>query len=304
MLKRIDSEDPTAPSSSGGWEKTRGCSAVVGLLIALCVIGCSSEGDQSATANRRGDAGVAVNAYSGPAVSDFAIWRPFVELGEFEIAPDRIRSTAFAVRLDGEDRPVVMIPLHPALQLLEPVVDREAAQSARSGIRKTMIAEAFGAETEMRRLDKVVDLEAPSVLVGDSLTHDLLIVSPGATARRLRPLTLAANPARVGDVVWMATAVYRGAPASQVGHPATVTRIDDDGRMAYRFLNESLSLYATDGAPLLDDAGHVVGVHLGPTVDEDTVGEEPDEAVTGFGVTASEVRAAWGREVPGAEEKN
>ncbi|WP_182866374.1 hypothetical protein [Stieleria mannarensis] len=244
------------------------------------------------------------NVYSGPAVSDFTIWRPFVEHGEVNIDPDLIRSTAFAVRFAADDLPVVMIPLHPALQLTEPVVDYKTAQSARSGITKMMVAEAFGAETEMRRLAEVVESEEPSTRVGDSLTHDLMVVSPGTASRRLRPLQLAADPVRVGDVIWMATAVYRGAPASQVGHSARVTHVDDDGRMAYAFLNERLSLFATDGAPLLDDAGHVVGIHLGPTVDEDTLGEPLGDAVVGFGVTASEVLATWGRKVSGAGEKN
>ncbi|MCS7466607.1 serine protease [Stieleria sp. ICT_E10.1] len=265
-----------------------------GLLLALGLVGCSSESDSGDSAKQLANSPAVADPYLGPAVRDFQIWRPYVAVNDYQIDPDRIHATAFAVHLVPGDDPVMIMPLHPALQQPDPVVNRDAAEAARSGVTKIMVSEAFGAADAMRQLRQIIEFEDADESDGDRWTRDLVAVSAGALARGLRPLQFATATPHVGDTVWMATAVYAGASPSRVAHQATVTQVDGDGRIEYRFANSRLSLQATAGAPLLDDAGHVVGVHLGEPVEDGGAGDEPQSGVFGFGVSAAEVLRAWG----------
>ncbi len=264
-----------------------------GVLLALGLVGCSSESDSDASTEQLANSPTVVDSYRGPEVRDFTIWRPYVAVNEFQIDPDEVLSTAFAVRLASGDDPVMILPLHPALQQPDPIVNRDAAQVARSGVTKIMVSEAFGASDAMRQLRQIIEFDEAGESDVDRWTRDLVAVSAGSLARGLRPLQFATATPRVGDTVWMATAVYAGASPSRVAHEATVIRIDGDGRMQYRFANSRLSLQATAGAPLLDAEGHVVGVHLGEPGEDGSAGDGSNDGVFGFGVSAAELTRVW-----------
>ncbi|QDV46804.1 hypothetical protein Enr13x_67130 [Stieleria neptunia] len=273
-----------------------------GLLLALALVGCSSESDFGASTRQRANSPAVADPYRGPSVRDFTIWRPYVAVNEIQIDPDVILATAFAVHLEPGDAPVMIMPLHPALQQSDPVVNRDAADAARSGVTKIMVSEAFGAADAMRQLREIIEFEDADASDDDRWARDLVAVSTGALARGIRPLPLATEAPQVGDTVWMATAVYAGASPSRVAHQATVTEVDGDGRIAYRFANSRLSLQATPGAPLLDDKGHVVGVHLGSPAEEGGADDDPKAGVFGFGVSTTEILRAWGIETASGGE--
>ncbi|WP_372894565.1 hypothetical protein [Stieleria sp.] len=287
-MKIINRMHPTARLSGAG--------LLLAPALALGLGGCSVESGSDALTDRLANSPAVVDRYRGPTVRDFTIWRPYVAVNEFPIDPDEIRATAFAVRLVTGDDPVMIMPLHPALQQPDPIVNPDAAQAARSGVTKIMVSEAFGASDAMRQLRQIIEFEEVGESAVDRWTHDLVAVSTGSLARGLRPLQFATATPSVGDTVWMATAVYAGASPSRVAHEATVIRIDGDGRMEYRFANSRLSLQATAGAPLLDDEGHVVGVHLAEPGDEGSTAEVPEGGVFGFGVSAAELLRVWGVE--------
>ncbi|PAY18551.1 hypothetical protein CKO51_15780 [Rhodopirellula sp. SM50] len=287
-MKIINRMHPTARLSGAG--------LLLAPALALGLVGCSVESDSDASTDRAANSPAVVDRYRGPTVHDFTIWRPYVAINEFPIDPDEILATAFAAELVPGDDPVMIMPLHPALQQPDPIVNRDAAQAARSGVTKIMVSEAFGASDAMRQLRQIVEFNEAGEPDVDRWTRDLVAVSTGALARGLRSLQFATETADVGDTVWMATAVYAGASPSRVAHQATVLRIADDGRMEYRFANSRLSLQASAGAPLLDDEGHVVGVHLAEPGNEDNTDEQPKAGVFGFGVSAGEILRAWGVE--------
>jgi len=68
---------------------------------------------------------------------------------------------------------------------------------------------------------------------------------------------------QVGDKVWLADALYVGAPPSQYQHSATITSIQDAGNICYKFDNAKISFQGTQGAPIIDRDGKVVAVHIG-----------------------------------------
>ncbi|MEM0927456.1 MAG: hypothetical protein AAGJ83_15525 [Planctomycetota bacterium] len=206
-------------------------------------------------------------AYEGPAVSDFAIWRPYFTVGDQVIDSDRVIATAFALGRGAEDSPILVTSLHRAIGADAPIDDSSGASNFLGTFRDIMISEAFGAGDELRQAGFPL-IPDPSGRVesaagSSSLAHDVLLFAAGASRRRLRPLSLDLQPLEVGKRIWLATAVYGGASPSTVGHEAVLTGCEDDGSWTYQFTNENLSLQATWGAPLLNREGDVVGMHLG-----------------------------------------
>lgn len=75
-------------------------------------------------------------------------------------------------------------------------------------------------------------------------------------------LKLAAIAPKAGDHVWLLAQVADGAPPNQLLHRAVVRQTGADV-LQYAFDNVKLGLQATSGAPVLNDDGDVVGMHLG-----------------------------------------
>jgi hypothetical protein len=81
-------------------------------------------------------------------------------------------------------------------------------------------------------------------------------------------LRLATAAAKVGDRVWLFTRLFDRAEAKL--YPARITEVSAT-LVRYQFETASLNLRACSGAPILDDQGAVVGMHLGFAKQEDAL---------------------------------
>lgn len=97
----------------------------------------------------------------------------------------------------------------------------------------------------------------------------------------LAPSQLAAEQPAVGDLIWLAAPIADKADAKL--HAAKVVELAD-GVVYYEFADKTLNLAGTNGAPLLDAAGKVVGLALGG-------GTLPDGALIGSGNPLASVKA-------------
>ncbi len=79
---------------------------------------------------------------------------------------------------------------------------------------------------------------------------------------RIAGLSIAVEQPQAGDRVWMLSALFRGAPPSRKQHAATLSGLDERGNLRYTFENERLSFEGTLGAPIVNDLGEVVAIHL------------------------------------------
>ena len=216
----------------------------------------------------------------GPEVPSYSVWRPFFSTTLGDHTPSEIVGTAFAVSV-GDDAPPQLVT---SLRLIGPdtgLAKPESPAAARASVTEVWLTDAFGATDATLRAGKPIEISMSQESVSsgepdegtassaeqdpsdDLAAQELIVVTGGPAEKRLRPLPLADQPASIGDTVWMVAAVFAGAPASQTCHEATITSVGDDGELRYEFENERLSLHATAGAPLLNDDGEVVGVHLG-----------------------------------------
>lgn len=82
---------------------------------------------------------------------------------------------------------------------------------------------------------------------------------------KLAPGALAAAAPSVGDAVWLVAKVRGG---DDRAHPAKVVQIDDKW-LFYEIHQADLDLAGTNGAPIVNAAGEVVGIQLGGGVMED-----------------------------------
>lgn len=106
-----------------------------------------------------------------------------------------------------------------------------------------------------------------TVPLGDDLPYRDIAAfrpDPGSVASVPR-LKLAEQPPRLGATVWLVAEVI-GAPPTRRLHRAIVTYAGSDA-LQYRFDDVDLQIRATSGAPVVDAAGRVVGVHLGGGMD-------------------------------------
>jgi len=78
---------------------------------------------------------------------------------------------------------------------------------------------------------------------------------------QVRPASLSLDQPKVGQRVWLAAGVY-GGDFSERLHAATVTSLKE-GSLYYSFDFSETSMQATSGAPVLDENGSVVAIHVG-----------------------------------------
>lgn len=242
-----------------------------------------------------------VGEASSPTVSDYAIWRPFFFTDFGNQAIDEIRGTAFAVKI-GPDNKVYLLT---SLSLLGPTggLTRQIEPGQiRKLVTEVVIGEAFGATDSNFTLKLPVE---PSLEVHDIaywMEADVLLLPTESSKARFRPLGLAAQAPKQGDTIWLATAVFGGAPASQTTHEATVLDAAEDGSLRYAFANLSLKLDAAQGAPLVDATGQVVGMHqVAITDDADSsadTSESTSSRVEGKGISIAKLREAIERLLP------
>lgn len=228
----------------------------------------------------------AVPQDDSPPVPSFSIWRPFffTSVGDHDISTPP--GTAFVIRPSEAAQPYLVT----ALQLLGPstgLTEAVTPGQVRDSVNQVVVSEAFGASDSTVQVDIPLELDLAQ---GDAAYWNeagLLLIPAGGAAKKLKPLVIASSAPSLGDPVWLATAVYGGAPASQFTHRATVTGVSETGAVEYAFENVELSLQAATGAPLLNAAGEVVGMH---------VSRQTDRAeVVGTGISATRLSEALAR---------
>lgn len=214
---------------------------------------------------------------SGPDVPANAIWRAYFALGEKAIQPDKVNATGFACRFPtGEKKTTYLVTvLHAAEERETPFTELDEVERIRQSIRTIGATEAYGASDSMKVIGMMADPPTDQLSDESSILYDVALVEPGKVG--MKAFGLAAAPVTVDSKVYLATAVYGGAPASQTTHEAKITAVNPDGTIAYRFVNERLSLQAADGAPLLDESGEVVGMHVHA--------DEATDGVAGVGIS-------------------
>lgn len=218
-----------------------------------------------------------------PPVPKFSIWRPFffTNVGDHDISMPP--GTSFVVHPAEAEQPYLVT----ALRLLGPstgLTAEIAPGRIRESISEVVVSEAFGASDSTVKVDLPLELDLAK---GDAefwREAGFLVIPAGEGAKKFKPLPIANSTPAVGDPLWLATAVYGGAPASQYTHRANVTGVSETGGVDYAFENAELSLQAAVGAPLLNSAGEVVGVHLS--------GQADGTGVVGQGISADRLREA------------
>lgn len=202
----------------------------------------------------------AVLADDSPPVPKFSIWRPFffTTAGDHDISVPP--GTGFVIRPAESEQPYLVT----ALQLLGPdsgLTAEIAPGQIRETVSQVVVSEAFGASDSTVKVEIPLELDLAHGDTDSWKEIGLLLIPTGDGAKKFKPLPIASSPPALGDPVWLATAVYGGAPASQHTHRAKVTGVSEAGVVEYAFENAELSLQAAVGAPLLNAAGEVVGMH-------------------------------------------
>ncbi len=279
----------------------------VSLAVAtLAGIGCDRAGRPGTPTGGQNTPTVQI----GPEIPDFSVWRPFFRTDFGDHVTSEVVGTGFAVVADDGDAPRLVT----SLRLIGPLAGLdEPADSAAAwaSVNEVWLTDAFGVTDTTLRAGEPIESATNESAAEESATpsgdagastfpvdlaaSELIVISGGPSQRQLKPFRLGDHSVSKGDIVYMVTAVFGGAPASQKCHQATITSVGDDGYLEYTFENQRLSLHAASGAPLLDEGGRVVGVHLAGTTDGigetvDFTGAETsksDGPVTGRGMAAA-----------------
>lgn len=194
-----------------------------------------------------------------PAVGNRVIWRPFVDTCEGSFDSGNIHATAFVLQGEGW-RPALITSLSLLTQASGLARDLELDELC-GCVTGTYVSDAFGASDSLNKLGAVIAFPPSSSVVDatDWARWGLLAIEPlRLKASSLQPSD---TPVEIGQRIWLVTAVYGGAPASQKCHEAIIQSLGDAGELTYKFSNSELSLQAAAGAPLLNDLGELVGVH-------------------------------------------
>jgi len=167
---------------------------------------------------------------------------------------------AFAVRVAGADRPVLVTALGHFTSGPLPVPADRVGQAMKNVL-------VFDAMTGKRiaKGGTLLPVESAEATLADT-TGDLLAMS-AENATKLGTLELAADPPKNGEKIWLlqlpkgSTSAGAGRrPSPPVLLPGTV-RSARDTRLTY-LLDERKGYPQLGGAPLLNQAGQVVGIHV------------------------------------------
>ncbi len=217
-----------------------------------------------------------------PDVPEYSVWRPFFNTTAGTVSSGTPVGTAFLAQpyVDGESCLVTASHLFGTASGLDR--DLRPAEWA-TAIQRTFVGDAFGATDAIKEVGRpMVPVDAEQ----DELKWLNLDIIALKTAGRLKGkgLKFSNESVHVGQRLWLVTALFEGASASQKCHSAKVTAIAPSGEMSYTFGNSKISFQATDGAPLLFDSGAIAGIHLR--------GENTNAQPKGKGLDSKTLRSA------------
>lgn len=210
-----------------------------------------------------------------PDVPKLSVLRPYFQTSIGNIDAGSAAGTAFAVKLDDQSEPIVLT----ALSVLGTGsgLSRNAVSTELNEILKSItLGDAFGSFDGVIQAKDFIQIPDSAMNGQSSVAGDVLAIRlDQAAARRLGTFRVSNVETAPGDKAWLSIAAFVGAMPSQRQHAATITGMDDQGNICYKFENPKLSMQGSLGAPLLNDDGAVIAIHLGGSLN--------DGSLSGFG---------------------
>ena len=202
------------------------------------------------------------NLPGAPLVPEKSVLRPFCKTTLGQVPAGESVATAFAVTMDAFDKPIVLTAfsfLKPGKFFAAPPDPIKLNQILES----ITLSDAFGAMDGVVEAFAFIEIaEAGFQEDSGALAGDVLAIQLGNRIL-FKTFQLSESLPSVGEKVWLSAAVFGGAPSSQRQHVAVVTNVIEGGNIQYRFENKTLSFLGTLGAPILNQEGKVVAIHLG-----------------------------------------
>lgn len=217
-----------------------------------------------------------------PDVAEYSVWRPFFNTDAGVISAGGAVGTAFLAQPYADGQSYLVTASHllgTDTGLTRDIRPREWG----TAIQTTFVGDAFGATDSIKEVGHPL---VPVDAVQDETKWRDLDIIAFETGPRLKgnAFTFSNETVHVGQRLWMVTALFGGASASQKCHAVKVTEINESGMLTYEFENSKISFQATDGAPLLFDSGTLAGIHLR--------GEKTETTLSGTGLDNTALRSA------------
>ncbi len=224
-----------------------------------------------------------------PDVPEYSVWRPFFKTDAGNVSSGTTVGTAFLAQPYAEGKTYLVTAAHlygTATGLSRDIRPSEWA----SAIQSTHVGDAFGAT------DAIKAVGAPLTPVdADSeqqrwVDLDIIALNTGPNLNG-NAFKFSNESVHTGQRLWLVTALFAGASASQKCHAVTVNTVDPSGSITYTFKNAKISFRATEGAPLLFDSGAIAGIHLRGRESQPNEGS-PAGNPTGSGLNSEALRSA------------
>jgi hypothetical protein len=229
--------------------------------LAFSVAGC----DLSSKSTSPDTAWVAPspNLPGAPLIPERSVLRPFIKTSLGQIPAGECAGTAFVVSLDQNERPLVLTAM--VLLGIEKFFQGLPTPSElRNSSQSITLSDAFGSMDGVVSARGFVELNEPGKQDEPSETLGSILAIELGDKHSFKSFELSETLPAVGEKVWLSAAVVGGAPSSQRQHEAVVNAITPDGNIEVRFANKQLNLDGTIGAPMLNQEGKVIAMHLGP----------------------------------------
>jgi hypothetical protein len=184
----------------------------------------------------------------------------FVLRPEFEVGADKkAGGKAFGVRVEGDPRRLAITALH----LVE-----NTTGGPPSGVKRVRFRNAFGAPTGdvIGSATSFVDLPGAAAHGQTSSLGDV-IAFWAADDSYFPTVSLASKNPAPGESVWLVCPILKGAPEKLRFHHAVVDSVVE-GDLVYWFDNAHLDITDTNGAPVVNSNGEVVGINLGGSLEK------------------------------------
>jgi hypothetical protein len=241
------------------------CGEALLLWLASCCVGCYREHPPNVDTSTPQTSPKALDMQK--VLDPPSVAAGFVVKPTFDTTLGNITAgTAFAVKLPGQSRPLILTSIHllgPSGGLPRDVPATEVPQVMKG----LTLKDCFDASISVGKAGDPIVIPDAAPFDKPSKAGDILAFW-GPVDTTLKPSRLASTTPAKGERVWLAASLREGAPPTQRLHPATIIEIDENGDLVYRFDNPKLSIRGTSGAPVLNAAGEVVAINWGGGSDE------------------------------------